>query len=296
MAKRLISLFVLFSICLCIGTPAMATENTPSNTQTIKTSATGKMEITVNTVSPNAKGSAQAASFVITQYENNRVTQTVSGEAGGSQLVVTDSANGVVVNRYIIPLSERVVKVPAQTPVISEYSAPAGNVHGYITYNRNAVTGEDLRIRISSVRTKNDTESYVINGKQSDTLAIITGIICSCMSFLLPQYTVAEKIACAIISAFGGNIAGNVIGIAFTETVAVNAYYYDMVGYDATYDRCTKVYGGISRHVLTKSSSAYNDWILEGYTPQNWQDSTYAYWLWADLNSGDTYPGVKSYS
>ena len=293
MIKRLISLFVLFSICLCICTPAMAAENTPSNTFTYKTSATGKMEISVDTASPNTINSQHTAPFVITQYENNRIIQTVTGEIGGSQLVVTNFKDSIIVNRYTINVAERISKT---SPQISTFSAPAGNVLGYITYKKDSVTGEEMKIRVSSVRTKNDTESYVINGKKTDTLSTISALLLSFLTFLVSKKDIVTQIAVAIITFFGGEVTGAMIGVAFSEPVAVNAYYYELTGYDASYDRCTQKYSGISRHVLTKSSSAYNDWIIEGCTHQNWQDSSLAYWFWTDLNASNYYPGVKSYS
>lgn len=158
------------------------------------------------------------------------------------------------------------------------------------------VTGEDLRIRVYSALTTHDTESYTINGIKSDTLAVITGLIGSVLSVFLPDMEFWKEIAVAIVSAFGGSIVGNAIGVIFSEQVAVDAYYYDLTGYDYTLDRYTRPQSGVARHVLTKNSTAYNKWFYKWFTPRNWKDNTLAYWFWVDFNSGDHYPGVKSYS
>lgn len=98
------------------------------------------------------------------------------------------------------------------------------------------------------------------------------------------------------ISSVGGSVAGGAIGVAFSEEVAVDAYDYDLVGYDYVLDRSTRIQSGIARRVLTKDSKAYDEWFYDWFTPHNWKDNTLAYWFWMDFNGGDHYPGVKSYS
>jgi len=144
--------------------------------------------------------------------------------------------------------------------------------------------------------TDNDLESYTINGKTTDTLAIITGVVASIISIFVPQATIWKQIAVAIISSVGGSAAGGAIGVVFSEPVAVEAYYYSLTGYDYTSGRYTSSYSGIARRVVTKNSSAYDEWFYDGFTPRNWKDNTLAYWFWSNLNGGDQYPGVKVYA
>ena len=78
--------------------------------------------------------------------------------------------------------------------------------------------------------------------------------------------------AIAIVSAYGGNVAGGaIIGVLFTEKVAVDATYYTLTGYHSTSNYHTAGYYGIARLVKTKNSNAYNKWFYEGYTPQEWR-------------------------
>ena len=177
------------------------------------------------------------------------------------------------------------------------YNARAGRtILGYITYKPTVETGITNRIRVYSEQTGHDRRSYVINGHATDTVGFIASLVISLLSAIfVPTATVARAIAVAIITGVGGSITAEVIGVAFSEPVSVDAYDYTLTGYDYATGRYTLDYDGTANQVKTVNSNYYNEWFYDGFTPDNWRHNTLAYWFWCDLFS-ETYPQVKSYS
>jgi len=192
----------------------------------------------------------------------------------------------------IIKVADRVSKTAstARAMTLASYYAA-----GDITYKRLYQTDPQERAQVQYEMYYSDNEAYTINGQAADTLAVIVGIVASIISVFIPAAAVWKQIAIAVVSAWGGSIAGGAIGVFFSEDVAVNAYYYHMRGYDYNYPRYSQVYSGIARKVTTQSSGAYNEWFYDGFTPYNWRDNTLAYWIWTDLWPTQ-YPGVEYYS
>ena len=311
--KKFISLILVLAMALSVCVlPAQAVNisETAENDymSSFATSDTGRMDIsyTVSAPSSFATSTMREIHFSIKQYEGNELVQTVDGEAGGSQLLVTDYQNGAVVQRRIVPVSDIIEPIygtdlNAQDAEASSVAASSvGTRIGYITFN--PVTYESSGRRISVYRSLDDSDvtGYVIHGKAIDTLSVIVGAIASVISVFIPQESVAEQIAIAIISALGGSVAGGAIGITFSENVAIRYYDYTITGCDSAttgYDRYTYGYTGREMHVLTEHSDYYDEWFYEGYTPHTWKnDNLLPYFFWNDLWPNETYPQVKSYS
>lgn len=300
MIKKLICLVLSLALFVALCIPALAADNSISssspNFASFRTSNTGRMEIEIIPQDSTKIADNETSSFTITQYENEEIVQTVSGKPNGSTLIVTDYQNGIATKESVINVSDRIIKSQTASSDVALNRASVGTPIGYISYNKDMVTGENLRIRVYSLLTKHDVESYTINGKKSDTLAVITGLVGNIVAVFIPDLATWKEIAIAIVSTFGGSILGDAIDVIFSEQVAVDASYYELTGYDYTLDRYTRSQGGVARRVLTKNSNAYDKWFYDWFTPRNWKDNTLAYWFWSDLNSGDHYPGVKSYS
>lgn len=143
---------------------------------------------------------------------------------------------------------------------------------GHIIYNKdigNTVSGEDLIIY--SKITNQDSESYIINGALSDLLSDISGIILSVLFSVISIANVAQTIAIAIVSYYGGNTLGGKIGVALPEPVTVEATYYTLTGYHSPSNYYTAGHRGVERLITTRKSNSYNKWFYEGYTPHNWK-------------------------
>ena len=296
MIKKLISIVLSLSLILASSSMSFAVEAPNTFKDSFATSTTGYMDVEIEKLDTTKYSLKNNISFKISQYDNNQLTQTVTGQSNAEELIVTNYRDGVIINEDIINLSERIVKNSTTLNDVNseQHINKRSDFLGYITYNNIYVSGNE-RIKVYSDFTISDTESYTINGEATDTLAVITGIIISVLSIFSPLLKICEQIAVAIISAAGGSVLGGAIGVFFSEDVAVNAYYYDLTGYDYSTGRYSQIHSGVSRHVLTNSSSYAGEWLHENFTPYNWKDNTLAYWFWCDLFSLE-YPQVKSYS
>lgn len=254
---------------------------TQSEKTTIQLPSGSYMEIIVS-LSSETRALDDGGSFLIKEFTHNELTHTVQGSFGGDQLICTDYTNGQMVNRKIINVADRV------TVTKNNYNHATVNslyrsVLGRIVYNRdigNTAPGEELTVY--SEITNQDSEAYTINGALSDTISDIAGVALSVLSAFIPTVSAASKVAVAIVSYFGGNIAGGAIGVIFTEEVSVDATYYTLTGYHAASNYYTAGYDGVEKLVKTHQSNAYNKWFYEGYTPHTWKDGDdLASILWA---------------
>lgn len=300
MIRRAVSVLLCMVLIFVLAAPAFATQVETGNVVSFKTSETGRMEI--YTREQDGEQRLQDSSNVITgtfeirQYEDEKLVQVITGDYGGAELLVTNYLNGRVAGVEVIDLSERIVKRVGQLVTSKELTrADYGSAIGHITFK--AVAGSETRawVQVLSKLTYTDEESYTIHGTAADTLAVIVGIIASIVSVFIPTATIWREIAIAIIAAFGGSVAGGAIGIAFSEDVAVDAYYYTLTGYEALYNRYTPGTSGVARLVKTKRSNSYNEWFYENYTPANWRDVVLAMYFWMYLYQDD-FPGVYSYT
>lgn len=173
---------------------------------------------------------------------------------------------------------------------------PLVQQQGHITYNTTSY-GTDERLRVYSKLTNTDNEAFTVNGKVTDTLAVIVGLIAGAFTtWLTNGLIIAQQIAIGIVGGLGGSVAGGAIGITFSEDVAVNAYYYTLTGYNSNTNQYTQGFEGVARLVTTQSSSYYSQWFYDGYTPRNWKANAFAYTLWYQFFAADYYPGVLSYT
>lgn len=259
--------------------------------------------------------------FEIKQLENGEVVQIVSGTVGGEYLTITNYEGGQVASVEKLRVSDRVKKangdVAPETGVGSVNAGAVGDdgILGFgpgpnqdhlegdgtlplatVTYNTSTQVTDVRRVEVYSTLKNTDYEVYTVNGAASDTLSIVVGALFSVISVFLPAQTVVQQIVIAIVTALGGSIAGGAIGVAISEDVAVKACYYDMWGYFPDNHAYSPVYDGVSKHVLTKDSSYYDEWFYEGYTPENWRDmDSLAETIWMHTFY-EWYPGVRSYS
>lgn len=300
--QKFVSVLLCISMSISLAIPAMAACTNTSDQDkyvSFQTSNTGRMEIIYDTAnkSKSVFNSNQNA-FEINQYENDELIQTVIGCPGGDKLLVQNYEAGELRSEEIILIADRVsTHKTASDLALNRRTSKAsyGSLLGTIIYNKAVAGTVEEQIKVYSNLTSQDTESYTINGKASDTLAVVVGIIASVVSVFIPVATVPRQIAVAIISALGGSVAGGVIGIAFSEDVAVNSEYYTLTGYHARTNRYSSGYDGVARQVCTKNSSYYNEWFYEGYTPYNWKDGdNLAIALWNSM-IGTMWPYVKQY-
>lgn len=305
--RRIISLFLCAVFLFTFTTPAFAATVEIKSTETFATSDTGYIEITSWTESVQ-RGSAQIAAasneitynFEIKQYELNELTQKVTSDLNNGKLIVTNYTDGIPVSTEFIYIADRVkrTKISADTEVASTTATTTsvGTAIGHISYKTTSY-GTNERLRVHSKFNRSDTESYTINGRATDTIAIIIGLLVGAFTtWLTKKEDISYQIAVGIITGLGGSVAGGAIGITFSEDVAVTASYYTLTGYDISTGRYTQGFEGISRYVVTQSSSYYRQYFYDGYTPNNWKDSGFAYMLWSQLFAGDYYPGVSSYT
>lgn len=302
--KKLISIFLCMILIISSSISAIAAENVlDSEKSRIVTSDTGYMQITFNTQKTregikknDANNSKEIKSFVIEQFENNELIQTVEGVPGGEELVVTDYQDGIVINTETRMVSDIIEKIEPETGDESKNMMRASGYEkiGYITYKPTTGASSGHKISVHSKYNGYDNPGFKIHGDAADTLAVITGAIAGVLSEFITSTTIYGKIAKAIVSSFGGSIAGGAIGVTFTELVSVDEYSYTLKGYDFSTDRYTTTCDGFARRVKTESSKYYGEWIYENFTPDNWKDNTLAYWFWCDL-FGDPYPKVASY-
>ena len=309
--RKFLAIVLTLAMVTSLMTPAMAAElesSDQSSTMSFATSSTGWMEITCSgeekqTNANEVSDKENSYPFEIKQFEGNEIVQTVTGSCGGDRIIVTDYKDGEVVKTESIMVSDRVKQESLASDENVDFgkadinATSVGTKIGTITYNKSSITNIEEKIAVYSKLTNRDNEAYTINGKKSDTLAVITGLIASVVSvFVSGGLSIPKQIAVAIISSAGGSVAGGAIGVVFTEEVAVNASYYTMKGYHARSNKYSSAYTGIARQVLTKKSKSYNKWFYEGFTPQNWKSGdNLAICLWNNLIKL-TYPHVKSYT
>lgn len=298
--KKIISLLLSFVMLFTLLTPALAASNDMSLATTNQEQITiplqngGRMEI-ISSSNKNTRSLNDCNSFLIKEYVNNELTHTVQGTVGGDQLICTDYEDGLMTNQKIIYIADRVT-VDNSTAANTAASSSYGSVLGHIVYNKdigNTVPGE--KITVYSKVTKQDSESYIINGDLADTLSDIAGILVSVLCVFISTEITITKIAIAIVSYYGGNVAGGAIGVIFTEKVAVDATHYTLTGYHAASNYYTPGYDGVERLVKTKNSSAYNNWFYSGFTPHTWKDGDdLASNLWTAVFAR-TFPYVYQY-
>lgn len=304
MKKKFVSILLCLAMSISIATPAMAatpevSDHNQNESVSFLTSSTGRMDIIYKpTNNSKSKFDNNQNTFEIKQYENDELIQTVIGSPGGDKLIVQNYEGGEIRNEEIILVADRVIvhKTTLEPALnVRANAAYYGSLLGTIVYNKAVGSTTEEQIKVYSKLTNEDTESYTINGKATDTLAVITGLIFSALSAFVPAATVARKIAVAIISGLGGSIAGGAIGIAFSEDVAVNARHYTLTGYHAITGRYSSGYNGVARQVRTRSSNYYNQWFYDGYTPYTWRDGdNLAISLWNSM-IGLPWPYVKAY-
>ena len=244
---------------------------------------------------PQTRNSIADTSFIVEQYNYGELSRRVSLSADGQFLLGTVYENGVAVSEYEIKISERVSKNVTGSSSITPYATSAEYLIGYIVYNpvEGATTSEQLEVYCDPYKT--DTESYTVNGKASDTLSDIAGIITSILVPIgLGAAGIAGIIAEVIVGFFAGKIVTGAIGTAFSEEVAVTAHYYNFRCYKIYAGIYSPTYPGVSRQVVTKHSDYYSQWFYEGITPETWKDNTLAVWCWNAIFAG-MYPGVKDY-
>lgn len=296
--KRVLSIILSLTMLLTLTTPALAAE-TGQDTITFNASISDTIRLETKFSPRISTDDADIASpniydFEFREFENNNLIQTVEGCTGGDILTVTDYVDGIAVFTEVIQVSDR-VKVIVHP---STFANSLGSVIGYITYNYSYVFDREQRVQVYSKLTNTDYESYTINGKATDTLAIIAGIIASALSVVITPAgsEIFMSLAISIVAGVGGSIAGGEIGKAFSEDVAVYAYHYTLTGYDATNERYSNGTDGVAMRVLTTESDYYDEWLYEGYTPDNWKEED----ILASIFWGEMYrvifPGVKSYS
>lgn len=307
--KKFLSIFLVLSMMLSLCTPALAVDvdkeqNDGSDIFSIATSSSGRIEVIYNnseeTDNVNTARIIEESKndFEIRQYENEKLIQTVQGRAGGDRIIVTNYENGEITNSETVLVADRIEVQDAQNATAASTRATAGygSQIGTITFNQSVSGVQEEVMRVYSKVTKTDRESYTINGKATDTLAVIAGLIFSVIGVFLPAQKLATQIAIAIVTGIGGSVAGGAIGKAFSEDVSVDATHYTMTGYHVATARYSSGYTGTANHVQTEDSDYYNEWFYEGFTPQNWkEDDNLAVCLWDEMISG-IWPGVKRYS
>ncbi len=323
-------MFLALVMCLSLAAPVVAFDNLDSNmmhtVEIIDVSDSLRIEMRTSTQIKEEKGvigiqCEQGAeneigeAFELRQIENGGLVQIVCGTVGGETLTVTNFEDGYVTSVETIKVSDRIVKTtPDESISLGREQPTMGNMplsirpgpdyedfggdgsfpFAHITYNTSTTVSEARKVDIYSIFVKEDEESYTINGVATDTLSVIAGLFASVATVFFEITSLPGKIAVAIVSALGGSVAGGAIGIYFSEDVAVKALYYKMYGrFSGT---SSYELSGIAKQVVTKSSSYYDEWFFDGYTPYNWQDGDeLAFLLWSDLFY-ESYPGVKNYS
>lgn len=301
-ARKLISALLSVVLLFTMVVPAFAASNN-NLTATYQLSSTNSLEIKYNYIEDSNETNRNSTtkkleSFTVSQYYNGKLFQTVSGTVSGDRLLVTNYDNGIPTGKEIIYIADRVQQCDSvSVESFSQHNTRAGQTQlGHITYKPTVETGTTHRIRVYSEKTASDMRSRIINGKATDTVSIIVGIIISVLAAIFfPVETIAGTLASCIITGVGGSLVGKAIGVAFSEPVAVYAHDYTLTGYDYSTGRYTLGYDGTANQVKTVNGNYYNEWFYDGFTPDNWKHNSLAYWFWCDLFS-ETYPQVKSYT
>lgn len=297
MKKILLSIILSISMMFNFVMPAMAAGNTENNTTIISLSETSSMEISVFS-SNGERATNDGQLFLIKQYDNDTVVQTVEGTIGGNQIISTLYENGQLKSEKVINVSDRVQKVTNLDNAIESSTRAArsyGSVLGDIIYNKEYGSNIEQQVTVYSKITRRDSEGYVINGALSDTLSDIAGLVLSVIGVFLPASSIGAQIAWAIVLHYGGNVVGDAIGVTFTENVSVDATHYTLTGYHAASNYYTAGFDGVERLIKTTSSSAYNHWFYEGFTPHTWKDGDdLASNIWTAI-FGRAFPYVKQY-
>lgn len=297
MKKLIVSILICLSIFSNYVIPTMASANV-GDIGTIKMAFSSTSHIELSYFPSYASSSTtNEKSFLIKQYEGTQIIQEVRGQVGGSTIQITDYKNGNIVGEKTRAVSGIITKTSENASnklFVGAVTADYGNVIGKIVYNKAYGSNEEKVLSVYSKITKNDSESYRINGTATDTLSIIVGAAVSIGLGAIPGINLLELVG-AIITSLGGSIAGGAIGIIFSESVSVIATYYTLRGYYAPTKYYSPGYDGVARFVTTRKSSSYNKWLYEGFTPQNWKDGdSLANFLWLGTFGG-TYPYVKKY-
>lgn len=299
MRKVLLSVVLSILMVLNFVMPAMAAGNTENNTTIISLAETSSMEISVFS-SNGERATNDGQPFLIKQYDNGTVVQTVEGTIGGNQIISTLYENGQMKSERVINVLDRVQKITNSDKAIESSTRAAtsyGGVLGHIIYNKEYGSNLEQQVTVYSEITSRDSEGYVINGALVDTISDIVGLILSAIGvfFSDPYSPIAVQIAKAIVLQYGGNVLGDAIGVTFTENVSVDATHYTLTGYHAASNYYTSGFDGVERLVKTTSSSAYNHWFYEGFTPHTWKDGDHlASNVWTAI-FGRAFPYVKEY-
>lgn len=276
----------------------MAANLEPSSDLTERSSIYLSKEVQLDiSLNRSTKQNDSPDSFEITQFNNGQLSRKVTLSDDGQFLLGTEYVAGVAVRNYIINIAERVQKLPSMSSSAISKASSKEYVIGYITFNPliDQTTSERLKVFCDPYDT--DNEAYVVNGKASDTLADITGILLSIfISYAFPAATLSEIVASAIVGFFGGKLTGEAIGKNFTENVSVVSNYYRFRSYKLSAGIYSNTYSGVSRRVTTAKSKYYGQWFHEGTTPSTWKDGdAFAIGCWYDMY-GEFCPGVKSYT
>lgn len=299
--KKLVSICICLSMCLSLVAPAAALrEETPSSDRLEIIYGTNDVTLATSSDSEQIRNGTP---FEVRQFSNEELIQTVTGTVCGESLVITDYADGKIVAQQTIPVSDIITHndTPALTGSLataeSGISVTSSSLIGYMTFNPVYYETSSRRVSVYSDLYDSDNEAYTIHGKVTDTIAMIAGAITSALvTYFSKDAELGYQIAVSIVGALGGNVENGVIGIAFSEDVAVYAYYYSMKTCDYSTGRYSYEYKGTAKRVSTKNSSYYNKWFYDGYTPYTWtQLELFPYYTWNDLWPLDTYPGVKIY-
>ena len=144
-------------------------------------------------------------------------------------------------------------------------------------------------------------EVYTINGEQYDMVSTIVSLT---IAFLVGEGVVffaAGKLSptignliSSILGYYGVSVSNGKIKEAFTETVSVDATYYELKAY-SPYTGVTKSgFDGGRYYVKTTTSSAFREYVYDGYYKQfiTKQDIGPALWLFNEFYSY-SFPGVN---
>ena len=298
--KRIASLLLSVIIICSLIIPAVATEIESASGMMDSVSIDLSDKVQLNISFPQeTQANSSITPFEIEQYNEGRLVVKVMRSNDGRFLLGTEYDDaGTIIRTYTIDLAEHIQRNSSTPSSAVPNSTVNGNyVIGLITFNPIVGQTTSERLRVHCNHYDHDYESYTVNGRATQSLADIAGILISLLiSFFTSPVELADYVAVAIVSFFGGEIAGREIGVNFSETVAVVSDYYKFSSYKLSAGIYSMEYSGISRRVITEKSQYYGQWFHEGITPSTWKnDNTFALWCWNDLYA-DIFPGVKSYS
>lgn len=296
--KKFLSLLLSFIMVFSLSAPALAANSEATNDPVESTTVYLSNEVQLDIqVGRRAQINNTTASFEITQFNNGQLSRKVTLSDDGKFLLGTEYVDGIAVRNYSINLAERVQRCLSEFPNITPRASSKEYTIGYITYK--PIIGETAneRLRVYCDPYDTDNEPYVVNGKASDSFADIVGILFSIfLAYYFPVETLSEIVASTIVGFFGGKVAGNTIGVNFTENVSVIASYYNFRAYKYSTGIYSSIYSGVSRRVVTQKSKYYGDWFHEGITPSTWKNGDeFAIMCWNNMYN-EYYPGVKSYT